>query len=314
MSSFGTGTSSRRGRPPSGRRLQKLRALAARENESGRTKVRAVLTQKLLQKVPNGASKAVRALVDEEVTQFLAKHPRISKRALTRLEQRVTQRVSQLPLSAKRPVATDGAAAQAAMTSAGAVADGAQRGNESAQSTAEPAGETPGPEHRSSQAWSQALSETKGREWLLLDTYSFVKGEDSDTRKRDARRRDAQALTAYLRLQVSQKQDAKEAEQKMEREYARTSLQDVEVYKDEESVALKQRKALMLEQKAAQERQVQDNIDRAEQERLEQEHDDSIQVEWSKMNLERERQQRIENVTRMRGEAAEVRAGVPSPP
>lgn len=286
-----------RARPMSRQRLDKLEKLQARESSHGRLRVAAVLAEKLIKKHRVKAP-FIRAVVHEEVGGFLKKHPRITKRALAHLEKRVEELVA--PLMAAEPAeerlgtARSSHGGDTARSAGGGLLGTARR--ESRGMDASGTGIDP-----------TQLAETKGREWQLLDTYTYMEGIEKDQSEVKQRRDAALELNRYLQEQVVLKKAMKKKEKEFEASFSVNALDDVVVYAKEEAVAKRARDDFNVSQRVAQEQQVQDQEDFLEQERLEKEHHESLEVQWAKDNIERERVERITMIKQMRKEADKVR-------
>ena len=247
--------------------------------------------------------------MEGEVDRFLSKHPRITKRALVLLERRVLESVSRLDPeeNGQGEGEGDGSGGGNDAGSPGAEHDGAGGGAGGMGTTAGTTlSEFTSTGNTAIESLPLTSAETKGKEWLMLDTYWFIQGKDKDQREKEARRQAALDLNDYLMQQVQIKKEQREKEREEERIYAEGRLNDVDQYQEEELTASRRRKQLMVAQKDAQEEQVRELKYREEQERLDHEYDDSLQVQWCKDAIEKEKQQRLVEHKQVRKEAAQV--------
>ena len=293
-----------RARPMSRQRLEKLEKLQARESTHGRLRVAAVLAEKLIKKHRVKAP-FIRAVVHEEVGGFLKKHPRITKRALAHLEKRVEELVA--PLMAAELAAEPAEEGDTARL-------GTARSDHGGDTARSAGGGLLGTARRESRGMDASgtgidptqLAETKGREWQLLDTYTYMEGIEKDQAEVKQRRDAALELNRYLQEQVVLKKAMKKKEKEFEASFSVNALDDVEVYAKEEALAKRARDDFNVSQRVAQEQQVQDQEDFLAQERLETEHHEALEVQWAKDNIERERMERIAMIRQMRKEADKV--------
>ena len=257
-----------------------------------------VLTEKLLRKIPFSAQAAMRTVVEQEVSRFLYKTPRITKKALARLETSIRRHMDALG-----PVSEAPGRYEAEERKGGHGGDRMHSETINSENSVPPLGMSG---LLQSTVSTSALNATKGREWLLLDTHTFMKGSVKDQSEKDSRRRAAMDVNNVLHEQVSVKKKQKERERVAERQYADACIQDVTRYHVDEADARERRTALMIAQRNAQEQQVAEQHMQSQVERQQQEEDDKLQVEWCKTNIEQERQQRMAMLKKRREEAAEV--------